>query len=194
MNNQAGDFSIITLNAEATMTHKIGNATHGFTTVTNGTYLAPPVGSTIRKYGHISGYATGTVRAVNISTRDQNDGITIKGFTRVELNTGTNAAGDSGGPYLVSNSFCGVHSGSGMSNDINYLYFTPYSLIANAGFAAIGSHDCASWTDNGRSTHYGYCTICQTTVYEQHYEYWGGNPERCLRCGRTDPIIIPPTT
>ena len=191
-NNGYGDFSIIQLNSNANVSHRVGNSSRGYTDITNGTYLSPAVGTYIRKYGHISGYAGGRVSYVNLSTKDPSDNTIIKGITQVTLTSGNSAAGDSGGPYLVGNAFCGVHRGSYTEDGTTYIYFTPYTYIKNAGFSAIGSHSCSTWTDTGPANHSGYCTICKETVYEAHSEQWSDSQGKCIRCGRTDPIVVAP--
>ena len=140
------------------------------------------------KYGYKTGYSYGTVTATNVSISPAT-GMTITGMTRVSITSGDGSeGGDSGGPYLVGDAFCGVHHGHRKS-DNKIVYFTPYSLILQGGFSAIGTHDCASWTDTGPSTHRSYCSICNETVYEAHSEHWDDLYGKCVRCGRTDPIV-----
>jgi len=186
--NDNGDFSIIELNDNANTTHKIGSASHGYTTITDGFFLSPAVGTYVKKYGSVSGYAYGTITAVNVTTTDTQTDVIINGITQVALTQGSNSQGDSGGPYLIGNAFCGIHRGSSTIADVTYLFFTPYSYIRNAGFTAICNHFVSRWTDAGATYHSGYCTICKETVYENHSEYWNNLTGKCTRCGRTQPI------
>ena len=188
-NGGYGDFSIIQLNSNANVSHRVGNSWRGYTDITDGTYLSPAVGTYIKKYGNQSGYAWGRVNKVDCSTIGTNN-IPINGITEVTLTSGNSVSGDSGGPYLVGNAFCGVHRGTATANGTTYAYFTPYTYIRNAGFTAIGSHFCSSWSDADAATHSGYCSICEETVYEAHSKYWNSTQGECVRCGRTDPILI----
>ena len=188
-NGQAGDYSIIELTSEELLSHKIGDSSDDLITITGETYLSPAVGTYVTKYGYKTGYSYGTVTATNVSISPAT-GMTITGMTRVSITSGDGSeGGDSGGPYLVGDAFCGVHHGHRKS-DNKIVYFTPYSLILQGGFSAIGTHDCASWTDTGPSTHRSYCSICNETVYEAHSEHWDDLYGKCVRCGRTDPIVV----
>lgn len=185
---QAGDYSIIELDS-AQMSHKIGSSKDGLITITGGTYLSPAVGTYVTKYGYKTGYSHGTVTATNVSISPGTD-MTISGMTKVSISSGKGSEpGDSGGPYLAGNAFCGVHHGVSTS-DSTTVYFTPYSLISQGGFSAIGKHNCVRWTDTGPATHSGYCSVCDETIYEAHAEYWNGFYGKCIRCGRTDPIVL----
>ncbi len=185
---QAGDYSIIELDS-ALMSHKIGSSSDGLITINGGTYLSPAVGTYVTKYGYRTGYSYGTVTATNVSISPGTD-MTISGMTKVSISTGAGSVpGDSGGPYLVGDAFCGVNHGHS-SDDSTTVFFTPYSLILQGGFSAIGKHNCSEWTDTGPATHSGYCSICDETIYEAHSEHWNSFYGRCIRCGRTDPIVV----
>lgn len=187
-NGQAGDYSIIELNDSALMSHKIGDTSGDLITITGGTYLCPAVGTYVTKYGYRTGYSYGTVTATNISISPAT-GLTITGMTEVSITRGIGSEpGDSGGPYLAGNAFCGVHHGN-LTSDKTTVFFTPYSLISQGGFSAIGNHDFARWTDTGPATHSGYCSVCDETIYEAHAEHWNDIYGMCIRCGRTDPIV-----
>ena len=183
-NGESGDFSIITLNDDADLSHKIGSSDYGYITVTKGTHLAPAVGTYITRYGDNTGYSSGTVEATNITvTTDQ--WVTVRGLTRAQITSGRGSElGDSGGPYVLAGAFCGVHHGQ-MVNNSNLVLFTPYALLNEAGFTAIGSHSCMSWNDAGASYHSGFCSICKETVYELHSDNWNHLLARCMICGRT---------
>lgn len=189
-NGEAGDYSIIELN-NVTSSHKIGNSTDGYITIEGGTYLSPAVGTYVTKYGYRTGYSYGTVTATNVSVTPAT-GTIITGMTQVSISQGEGGLpGDSGGPYLVGDAFCGVHHGNKTSNR-KIVYFTPYSVISAGGFTAISEHKCLRWTDAGASNHSGYCTICKETVYESHSEYWDHLRGKCTRCGRTGQITVNP--
>ncbi len=171
------------------MSHKIGNSSDAIITINNGTYLAPAVGTYVTKYGCITGYSYGTVTATN-AVITSNIGTTIFGMTIASISSGAGSIpGDSGGPYLAANAFCGVHHGH-LSSDNSTVIFTPYSLILQGGFSAIGEHICARWTDIGPANHSGYCTICNETIYEVHSKYWDNFYGECTRCGRRDLIMV----
>ena len=185
-NGGQGDFSIISL-SNATLSHQIGNSDDGYVTITNGTLLTPAAGTYINRYGSITGFSTGIVNATNLTVTHGD--ITIRGLTKATLDGSGSSSGDSGGPYLAAGAFCGVHSGS-LPTNTRIVYFTPYSLIYNAGFTAIGSHNCARWTDAGLESHKGFCVICQATVYESHGNYYNHASGRCTRCGRIGDIVV----
>lgn len=188
-NGQAGDYSIIELTREDLLSHKIGDSSDGLITITSGTYLSPAVGTYVTKYGYKTGYSYGTVTATNVSLRPATD-MTITGMTRVSITSGDGSeGGDSGGPYLAGNAFCGVHHGH-LTSDKTTVFFTPYSLILQGGFTAIGNHDCTRWTDTSPSTHSSYCSVCDEIIYEAHAEHWNDFYGKCIRCGRTDPIAV----
>ena len=188
-NGQAGDYSIIVLDDSALMSHKIGDSSGNLITITGGTHLSPAVGTFVTKYGYKTGYRHGAVAATNVSITSVTN-ITISGMTKVSITDGIGSEpGDSGGPYLVGEAFCGVHHGHSAS-DKTTVYFTPYTLISQGGFSAIGNHDCANWIDTGPENHRGYCSICNETIYEAHAEHWNDFYGKCIRCGRTDPIAV----
>lgn len=185
---ELGDYAIIELNGNADFSHIIGNSTHGYTTVDDGMYPYPAVGTIVTRYGAKSGYSYGTVVETNVSiTPFGNSYDQVRGLVKVSLLEGQSILGDSGGPYLVGNAFCGVHHGSNNSNS-NIMYFTPYSIIAQSGFTAVGAHTCTRWSNSDSSNHSGYCLICKDTVYEAHYKYWDDLEGKCTRCGRSGSI------
>lgn len=186
--NEAGDYAVFVLNDAAELTHKIGNTEHGITILNKGIVSTPTVGTYIQKYGSTSGYAYGKIASVNEVFNSMNYNIKLTGLTHAILTSGSNAGGDSGGPYLIQNAFCGVHSGS--ANKGQDVFFTPYASIADAGFSAIARHDCTSWSDAGPGGHSGYCAVCKEVVVESHTDYWNPTNERCSRCGRTGPIFV----
>lgn len=189
---EIGDYSIIKLNDQYAdkVSHKIGDSINGLTTV-DGFMLSPSVGTYVTRYGQVTGYSCGTVTRVD-HTVPMTGGETIRGLTEVFISEGEGGLpGDSGGPYLAGTAFCGVHSGSSVSNN-NYTFFTPYSVVRSAGFVAITEHDCTQWTNSSVSYHSGYCTMCEETVYEAHSEYWNHLFGRCTRCGRTGQVPFDP--
>lgn len=188
-NEQSGDYSIIQLDSAA-LSHKIGSAGDGYTMITGGTYLSPAVGTYVTRYGFTTGYSYGTVTATYVAIIPATE-MTIYGMTKVTISEGDGGQpGDSGGPYLTGNAFCGVHHGHSTA-DSSIVYFTPYLVISRGGFTAIGTHNCSSWINADASNHSGYCTICQETIYEAHADHWSYSAGKCLRCGRTDPFTTP---
>lgn len=190
--NQEGDYALVILNNEAELSHRIGNSERGITILNKGIVNDPAVGTYIQKYGNTSGYAYGQVKFVNVEATEQRFGVTLKRLTEAILTSGSDTGGDSGGPYLVQGAFCGVHSGStGIVGDgYQYVFFTPYTCIADAGFTVISRHECSSWSDAGPVGHSGYCKVCKEVVVESHSDYWNSAIGRCTRCGRTDPIFV----
>lgn len=188
-NNQFGDYSIIKLD-NIDPSHKIGSSNNGYIAISGGTYLSPAVGTYVTKYGFQTGYSYGSVISTNVSITTDS-GITVKGMTKVLLSQGGGSIpGDSGGPYLVGDAFCGVHHGHNTSNN-NFLYFTPYSVISAGGFTATSMHSCLMWLDVGSTYHSGYCSICKETVYMAHSDHWDSSQGKCTLCGRTDSITLP---
>lgn len=186
---EQGDFSIISL-TNAQLSHKISKSDQEQVTITNGTLLSPAVGTYIYRYGDESGVTQGIVDATNITTTSTQTNTSIRGLTRATLTTVSGSSpGDSGGPYLAGGAFCGIHSGC-LPTNTKVVFFTPYSLIYNAGFNVIGSHSCTRWTDAGADSHSGYCAICQAIVYESHGEYYNHQAGRCTRCGRIGNIVV----
>jgi hypothetical protein len=61
----------------------------------------------------------------------------VRGLTEVYVQSGTVAAGDSGGPVYVTAEggvdFCGLISGYD-NPDVMYMYFTPYTYVSGTGF------------------------------------------------------------
>ncbi len=188
---ESGDFSIGIRNDFGKPTHRVRGNNNTILMLTNGTCLSPQAGTYVEKYGFASGYAVGEVVSTNITAQNNSGGVVVTNLTAVRLSSGTSLNGDSGGPYWTGNAFCGVHSGSYTdSSGAKICYFTPYSVIANAGFSAYGSHKCSDWVDCGATNHRGYCTICQANVYEEHAKYWDHSIGLCRRCGRTGSITI----
>ena len=184
---ESGDFSIIELSS-GEMSHKIGSSSNGYIVITGGTYLNPAIGTYVTKYGKTTGYSYGTVTDTNVSIAPATD-MVVTGMTRASVFQGTGSLpGDSGGPYLVGDAFCGVHHGQ-LTTDNAVVFFTPYSLISTDGFTALAEHDCLRWLDDGEYSHKGYCAICKDTVYEAHSKYWDSILGKCTRCGRTGPIM-----
>lgn len=183
---EQGDYSIITINNNADVTHKVG---YSEDVLTGGVMLSPAIGTYVTKYGAESGYAYGTVTETDVNVL-RNNGMVTTRMTNAVLTGGNSVGGDSGGPYIAGNTFCGVHSGVTVDGNETILHFTPYSVINAGGFTAYGAHACTSWNDAGSSSHSGYCSICKEVVYEEHSAYWNHMLGFCRRCGRSGSVAI----
>lgn len=127
-----GDYSIASAFSGYTSINRVYSGNGSYTIIT-GTVTNPAVGTYVYKYGAVSGEAycqiTSTGQSVNAS------GIIINGMTLADIVSGTSAAGDSGGPYRVGNSFCGVHHGVVTNGNSSTVVFTPYVYPNNSGFS-----------------------------------------------------------
>lgn len=78
---EQGDYSIITINNNADVTHKVG---YSGDVLTGGVMLSPAIGTYVRKYGAVSGYAYGTVTEIDIHVQ-HSSGIKVTGMTNAVL-------------------------------------------------------------------------------------------------------------
>ncbi len=117
----SGDFSIVKT-PSVTLTNKVKTSS-GTKSIT-GTVSSPAIGTYVYKYGQVSGEALTYVNAVNVNVTS------CKGLTRATLISGNTQGGDSGGPYTIGNSFCGIHHGTAGGD----VFFTPYYYMSSAGF------------------------------------------------------------
>ncbi len=184
-NGGNGDYSIIPItNSTYTIKHTVGSTSHGISTFYGGTVSNPSVGTIVKSYGYVSGYSYSQV--VNADLMLDFDSLNMYGLSAATLLNGASQSGDSGGPYMVDSSFCGIFSG-----DIgSILIFTPYSVLQSQSFTACSDHNnTTGWSDYNSGYHSGYCSICVATVNEPHYKYLDTNGD-CSRCGRTGYIDI----
>lgn len=123
-----GDYSIIQAASGYTATSGVLTSSGNMTNFT-GAYYSPAVGTYLYKYGRVSGQAYCVVSATGVISSDYRYGL-----TRATLISGTSTGGDSGGPYRAGTDFCGIHRASNIGSGGSYLYFTPYSIVYNAGF------------------------------------------------------------
>lgn len=135
-----GDFSFI--NAVSTPSNTI-SPTNLYKMINNSLYayvgglsISPAVGTYLYKYGFMSGASLVQVTQQNYTDIVSLDGGAtgqIKGLSVAKIMSGNSLSGDSGGPYVYQNRFCGVHRGSVVpSPDENhYVKFTPYTYMLN---------------------------------------------------------------
>ena len=101
-----GDFAIVVMNSNYSPTNKARNQT-SLISITD-VYSFVPVGTTIYKYGSVSGYSWGTVQAVNQTVVYQSGAYVVRGIVSsyMQNSTATDAIleGDSGGSVYVYDS------------------------------------------------------------------------------------------
>ena len=96
----------------------------------------------VYRFGIASGYGYATVTQLNYtivySDPGEDEGHQINGMVWATTVFNKAQYGDSGGPWFFKNGstnlLCGIQSG--IAIDYDYMYFTPYSTIAAAGFTA----------------------------------------------------------
>ena len=133
--NTYGDFSICTI--ENSNFNNSGQVkTNAGSVYVNGT-IVPTVGTTVYKYGKVTGYRTATVFETYTTTKGFNGGYTY-GVTICNNASGDSGHGDSGGPvYVKSGSYakiCGIFDGGASKGSYYTIYFTPISYITARGF------------------------------------------------------------
>ena len=140
-----GDFAIVTLNSDVSITNKI----YGGLNVT-GTYSSLPEGTTIYKYGKTSGLSYGTITQASISYAiDYSDGIMTTYYVRglykssMQKSDGSDAIepGDSGGPVYIKDGsnylLHGIVTARQNPADgevASVMYSTPIYYAIDAGF------------------------------------------------------------
>ena len=184
-----GDYAIGIITNNATLSHKFGNSNIAMT----GYAYSPVVGSDIRAYRSNGSIVQGTVLYKDFTAQTrirEQDGvreIDLKNMTVVVIDSGTVVYGDSGAPCITyTSSFCGVLSSfKDVDGTVTRFYFTPNKVLRSAGFDVFAEHNTAtSWQPYDDDRHYGYCSSCQSTVYEYHWEYWDETTiPHCTRCG-----------
>lgn len=166
--SQSGDFSIGTVNSKFSASHK-AYVSPTSTTLWKGVDNAVE-GDIVKKYGKASKLAYAKVTSTNETVEGANG--YINGMTFAKLTKGKSEAGDSGGPYWTEGGrFCGIHSASQPVDGIEYVMFTPYQTIYNAGFTVYADHD-GTWKDYNPTNHKLTCSLCKTTFYEAHSVYY----------------------
>lgn len=133
-NSVYGDFSFVisTGNPSVTSNYKYIHLPSTIQYNYVGYVNSPPIGTVLIKYGKNSGNATVTVSHTGVTNTVNLDGVTcyVKGITKATINSGYSIGGDSGGPYVFSNKYCGVHRGSNSTS----VFFTPYYFVKSAGY------------------------------------------------------------
>lgn len=131
-NYQYGDYSIITASTGYTSTSRVFTS-NGNVTNFRGYLNNPAKGTYLYRYGYVTGQAYCKVSETGMTLNVENT-YTIYGMSEAELITGTDAKGNSGGPFRNDDYFCGVQHGNDGTSNPKYIYFTPYAYINNAGF------------------------------------------------------------
>jgi hypothetical protein len=139
--NQAGDWSIITLNSGETISGliKMGTSAIGSIKARVNSVL---VGITVYTYGHTTKmWSSLEVQQTNFT--ESYSGTNIKGLVKCYLTAGAySQPGDSGAPYVIPNgsnwSAVGTHSGSNNANLLKYQNFSPMSHMPSNFAVEIG--------------------------------------------------------
>ncbi len=137
--NSLGDFAIVTLNNDVTITNDMIGGREII-----GTYSSIPEGTTIYKYGQSTGLSYGTVTraAINTAFEYHNEGSTMIYYVRglykssLQKSDGTSpiSGGDSGGPVFLYNGTGYVLHGIVSAQEGTYMYSTPIYYAVDAGF------------------------------------------------------------
>lgn len=135
-----GDFAIVTLNDDVTITNRI----YGGVKIT-GTYSSLPEGTTIYKYGQTTGYSYGTVQQAALYTAVEyhNANSTmiyyVRGLYKSSMQKADGSTpvdgGDSGGPVYIYNGSDYLLHGIVSARLNSTMYSTPIYYAIDAGFS-----------------------------------------------------------
>ena len=123
MSDNLYDYAVATINSGAgvTLTNRVYNNS-SYTTITSESSSRPLVGTTICKYGKITGFGTAEVTSNNTSWSSTAYG-NVYGMVRCEMiGSSETKQGDSGGPVYVGHAFHGTISTTSTSGSF---YFSP---------------------------------------------------------------------
>ncbi len=176
--NSFTDFSVVRLNNISLISHYVYNGSSMFL-LNSPVYTGQATeGQYVKKYSQYLGFSYGQIISINAVLVDNET--TLLQMPIVTILSGVVDHGDSGAPVFAgNNALCGIVCG-GANNTYT---FTPISRILSIGVTPYTLHQSASWTNATPTVHYGYCTLCQANVAENHSDFLDSTHTYCTRCG-----------